>query len=730
VLETDGDGGANAQSYFRFAVSGVSGTVQSAKLRAYVVNGSTNAPAVYTTSDFSEAGLNWSNKPPPVGLALDDKGSVPTSTYVEYDLKSTVTGNGTYNFVSVPTSTDGLDVNSREYSTVTRRPTLELVVEDGPDEAPPETTIDDGPSETTTGNSVSFAFSSNEAGSTFECRLDQDAFGPCTSPKGYTGLPKGSHTFEVRATDAAGNVDATPAVRSWVVDDVSVLWAVGDGDAGASSKAVADRMTGQIDRFLYLGDVYETGSAREFQENFDPVWGRFKGVGNPTPGNHDSANHLTGYDPYWGARAPHTNGGHWYSYSERGWQVISLNSEEPMSVGSPQYTWLQGQLASGGNCRIAYFHRPRYSAGSHGDNPVTQPLWDLMAGRVRLVLNGHDHDMQRAHPVNGITEFVSGAGGHGLYAAQESDPRFAFLNDTEYGALRLRLRSVGSNPDGGATAEHAFIAADDGATLDAGSVSCSPPSPSGTDTTPPDTTIDSGPPATTTSSSGSFAFSSNEPGSTFDCLLDSGSFSACASPMGYTGLSPGQHTFQVRARDQAGNADPTPASRTWTITGGGGGGTSTVSVAAAADAFVRQRAPSSNYGSATVLETDGDTGANAESYFRFTVSGLAGMVQSAKLRTYVVNGSSNAPAVYRTGDFSQTGLNWSNRPGRLGTALDDKGSVATNTYVEYDVKVAVTGNGTYNFVTVPTSTDGLDVNSRELSTQARRPTLELVVDGG
>jgi hypothetical protein len=85
------------------------------------------------------------------------------------------------------------------------------------------------------------------------------------------------------------------------------------------------------------------------------------------------------------------------------------------------------------------------------------------------------------------------------------------------------------------------------------------------DTRSPDTTIDSGPALLTNSVDSSFAFKSTEPGSTFQCKLDKGTYAPCASPQTYTGLVNGKHTFWVGAIDPAGNLDKKAAFYKWTI---------------------------------------------------------------------------------------------------------------------------------------------------------------------
>jgi hypothetical protein len=87
---------------------------------------------------------------------------------------------------------------------------------------PPQTTIDSGPAATTNDPTPTFTFSSSEAGSSFECRLDADTFSPCSSPRTTAHLDDGSHTLRVRATDPAGNVDPTPPAWTFTVRTAAV----------------------------------------------------------------------------------------------------------------------------------------------------------------------------------------------------------------------------------------------------------------------------------------------------------------------------------------------------------------------------------------------------------------------------------------------------------------------------------------------------------------------------
>ena len=112
------------------------------------------------------------------------------------------------------------------------------------DKTAPETTINSKPADPTNSTSASFGFSSNETGSTFQCSIDNGSFSSCASPKSYSSLANGPHTFRVRATDAAGNVEATPASYTWTVDRTAPSAPVINSPANNSSVGASFTLSG------------------------------------------------------------------------------------------------------------------------------------------------------------------------------------------------------------------------------------------------------------------------------------------------------------------------------------------------------------------------------------------------------------------------------------------------------------------------------------------------------
>jgi len=85
------------------------------------------------------------------------------------------------------------------------------------------------------------------------------------------------------------------------------------------------------------------------------------------------------------------------------------------------------------------------------------------------------------------------------------------------------------------------------------------------DTTPPETGITGQPADPTIATNAAFTFTSPETSVSFECRLDGGNWLPCISGASYSNLPIGSHTFDVMAKDQVGNVDPTPATYTWTI---------------------------------------------------------------------------------------------------------------------------------------------------------------------
>ena len=310
----------------------------------------------------------------------------------------------------------------------------------GGDTTPPDTTITGGPEGSSASAAASFTFTANESGSSFDCRLDGGAWTRCTSPYDIAGLADGQHTFAVRATDPAGNVDPSPASRTW---------------------SVATSTTGEN---LALNRT-ATASSTEAS-----------GLG---PANAVDGNAATRWSS---------------SYAEDQWWQVDLGSVK--QVSRVELDW-EGAYASSYRI-LTSTDGTNFSAAA--DDTATGAGFEATAFAARS-----------ARYVRVL----------------------ALTRGTQWGVSFFEARVFG-------------------------------PATSG-DTTPPETTITAGPAGTVSTASASFEFASNETGSSFECRLDGGAWSGCVSPRQLTGLADGSHSFDVRATDQAGNVDASPASRSWTV---------------------------------------------------------------------------------------------------------------------------------------------------------------------
>ena len=245
-----------------------------------------------------------------------------------------------------------------------------------------------------------------------------------------------------------------------VPGDTARIWAVGDANPPKSARVARLIRRADPDRILYLGDVYPTGSRDDFDRWAQP-WGGLVNRMAPTPGNHEWPEAREGYEPFWRevtGETPPT----YYAFRAGRWDVLSVNGEH--SEWRSVENWLIDQASSGGNCRIAFWHRPAYSAGKYEDGDErAREFWEALAGGARIVVNAHDHDMQRLRPRDGIVQFISGAGGRHRHNVDEDDPDLAFGDDGHFGALRLRLSAE--------RAKWRFVSAR-GRVLDSGSLSC------------------------------------------------------------------------------------------------------------------------------------------------------------------------------------------------------------------------------------------------------------------
>ncbi len=399
------------------------------------------------------------------------------------------------------------------------------------DSSEPETTIDSSMPDPTNQTSASFDFSADEPGATFECAIDGGAWGACTSPKAYAGLADGGHTFEVRATDPAGNTDGNPAAFNWTIDTVApTSTAVFPANAGSYTAAEWD--AGCTAAGL-CGTYSDTGvgvvdvevSIRRGTANY---WGRQR--------LHQRRRGVERRDVRRRRLVARL----------RRWRASPPTATTPCASarGTTPATSRHRRAAPSPTTRP----RPPRPRASRPQAARTTPPAGPPAAR-RPASAAPTPTPPPASPKSGASPSVRGSGdywdGSGFTSASEiwNDATFA-AGDWAYD----RRPSADLPADGSYTVRVR-------ATDVAGNVEAASSRTFTYDTTAPQTTIDANPANPTASDDADFDFSANEAGATFECRLDGGAWGPCSSPHSYATLADGSHVFDVRATDVAGNVD-------------------------------------------------------------------------------------------------------------------------------------------------------------------------------
>lgn len=417
----------------------------------------------------------------------------------------------------------------------------------------PDTTIDSGPAATVIVADATLTFSGTGSPVGFLCSLDGAAGELCSGSKNYT-VAEGEHTVEIAAIDAAGNIDPTPATRTWryvIEPDTTIEAGLAPYSDTTTSVAFSSPTTDVFE--CNFDDGGWAGCASPYVNNSLSAGSHTLqvravkyGVPDPSPASHT----WTAYTvPETDIDTP------LFSYSGASTQiafssptaggtlfVCRLNSDPFVDCASPKT--LSGLTPGSYTFEVSAYNPAGFDPSAAAISwtvrnlPTTTILSDPGAtsgSGVTFTFSGTDAD--------GFECSIDG----GAYVACTSPKSYASLSA---GSHTFRVRAVNLTGADATPAEHTW----DVLAL-------------------PDTTIDSGP--VTDSTSGvdvSFTFSSADGSATFECSLDGAAYGACTSPKDYTGLSEAPHVFRVRAVNGLG-ADDSPAVVAWTVaTGGGGGG--------------------------------------------------------------------------------------------------------------------------------------------------------------
>ncbi|SDU85946.1 right-handed parallel beta-helix repeat-containing protein [Jiangella alkaliphila] len=565
---------------------------------------------------------------------------------------------------------------------------------------PPETTLLTTPDDPS-GAEVTFTFEADVPGSTFTCALNAGPFLPCASPHTYSGLGGGDHAFQVAATSPEGFLDESPAEFSWTVDapaDTTAPDTVIESGPPPVSTAVDATFT-----------FSSPDPGAGFQCALDG--GAFGDC--PTPylleGVAEGPHQLS-------VRAVDVHGNTDSTPAAYAWEVdgppeaeVTDGPPEATESTSATFEFVSDEPGSTFVCFMDGLEEPCTSPVTYTGLTVGAHLFAVRAtdanGNVQP--DWTEHEWTVTPPMPPQTMLTSDPPPATTSATTAS---FAFSSN-EPGTFQCSLDSAAfaacvspTELTGLAPGAHTFaVRAVDLAGNPDGSPVVSNWTVTPVDTTAPQTTIGEGPSGSTAATTAAFEFSADEGGSTFECLLDGGAWAACTSPAVHQGLTPGAHTFQVRATDGAGNTDPTPASRTWTITAPPACTTQTVTLNAVADSWIDQGSPSSNKGTDSNLKVMSKSGSNLRALVRFDLPDLADgcAVSSATLRLNAASSRSGRTlqAIRVAAPWTESAVTWGNQPATTGTpATTASGSGWRTWTVTTQVTAMYTANAEHGFL--------------------------------
>ena len=258
------------------------------------------------------------------------------------------------------------------------------------------------------------------------------------------GSPQAPSPISVAVTESAPTYAGPPAVL------------VGAGDialCGSPGSELTAKLLDAIDgTVVAAGDnAYPSGRSEDYRDCYQSSWGRHRGRTRPTPGNHEYETPGAGpYYEYFGSNGGPAGRGY-YSYDLGAWHIVSLNSEIDVRAGSPQEQWLRADLQMNrAACTAAYWHRPRFSSGKHGNNTDMQDIWGVLYDlHVDVAISGHDHLYERfapqdpagnSDPDHGVRQFVAGTGGAPMHQLGGIRPN-SEARGSDWGVLKLTLHT-------------------------------------------------------------------------------------------------------------------------------------------------------------------------------------------------------------------------------------------------------------------------------------------------